>query len=142
MTFPSLRKRIPAQPVVSGAQVRILTGEFGNGSPFAGVAQVDPRASSAIYNYHEGDVFLPGTGNYVFESIYELPLVTIWGNAFLRRPNTFNPLQGPQVFAQSTLTPNGIGGVVPGDMELQGLLNPEEEAAPFQGDWVYDTAEK
>lgn len=141
-TFPSLRKRIPAQPVVSGAIVRIMQGVFGTGAPFTGIAQTDARPSTSIYNYHQGDVFLPGTRNFVFESIYELPLQTIWGNAFLRTPNTFNPIQGPQALVQPTLTANGIGGVVAGDMELQSLINPQDESAPFQGDWTYDTAEK
>lgn len=140
--LPSLRKRIPAQFVASGALVRIMTGVFGSGSPFAGVAQVDPNPSASIYNYHEGDLFTPGSQNYVFESIFELPLVTLWGSAFLRTPNTFNPLQPPQLFAQPNVFTNGIGGLQAGDIELQGLINPDLDTAPFNGDFTYDTVIK
>lgn len=140
--FASLRKRIPSEPVQSGAIVRIAEGDFGNGSPFAGIAQVNPFAISAIAVYHQGDIFLPGTQNYVYEPTQELPLVTIWGRGFIRNPNTFNPLQPPQVFSQPNLAPNGIGGIVAGDMELQALINPDGSVGPFTGDWAYDSAAK
>lgn len=142
MSFSILRKRIPSQPVQSGAVVRIMTGDFGTGSPFAGVAQVNPLQSSAIAMYHQGDVFLPGVQNFVYEPTQELPLITIWGRGFIRNPNTFNPIQPPQVFSQPTLSPNGIGGIVAGDMELQSLINPDGTVGPFTGDWSYDAAAK
>jgi len=141
MSFSLLRKRQPSEPVASGAIVRIAQGDFGNGSPWAGLAAVDPRASAAIYNYHEGDLFTPGSGNYVFEPIFELPLITVWGRAFLRMPRVFNPIQPPQVWVQSTVNPNGIGGIVAGDMELQGLINPDGTLAPSAG-FDYDGYDK
>jgi hypothetical protein len=142
MSFWPLRKRVPSEPVQSGAIVRIMMGDFGTGAPFAGVAQVLPLQSSAVAMYHQGDVFLPGTQNYVYEPTQELPLNTIWGRGFIRNPNTFNPIQPPQVFTQPNLAPNGIGGLVAGDMELQALINPTGEVGPFAGDWAYDSGLK
>jgi hypothetical protein len=135
MSFWQTRKRAPSE-TVTGAQIRIVQGAFGSGSPTPGLVEVDPRASAGIYNYHEGDVFLPGTGNWVFESIFELPLITLWGMAFLRKPNTFNPIQPPQVWAQPNVVNNGIGGLQAGTVDLEGLINPEGEAAPFTGDFA------
>lgn len=147
ITLPFLRKRVASEPVitadlsaahgstgvrtppnndappkqVSGVQ-RVLGGLFGASNPtsYTSSAEVDPRAN-AVYYYHEGDVFTPGTGNYVFDYPYEFPLQTIWGNAFLRKPNTFNPLQLPQIYSNPTIVINGIGGLVAGQFALQGL---------------------
>jgi hypothetical protein len=141
-SYPSQRKRVAAQPVASGAIIRIMTGLFGSGSPIAGLSEVDPRPSASIYQYHEGDLFTPGSQNFVFESIFELPIQTIWGNAFLRRANTFNPIQPPQVFSQPNVMTNGIGGIVAGDIEFQNLINPDGDSAPFSGDFTYDTSPK
>jgi hypothetical protein len=133
-TLPELRTRIPSEGVTGGI-VRIITGLFGTGDT-RGVAQVNPNASTPIYRYHEGDVFLPGTGNWVFEPGFELPMQTIWGNAFLRKPNTFNPLQVPQLYSNPTVVNNGLGGLQAGIMQLEPLINPEGEAAPFVGDFA------
>lgn len=140
MSFWGTRKRIASQDVVSGANIRIAMGEWGTGSPLAALTEVDPNSHS-IYRYHQGDLFAPGSQNWVFEPIFELPLQTIWGIAFLRTPNTFNPIQPPQVYAQQTLSPNGIGGVVAGEYELTNLLNPDGEQPP-PTDWAYDTSIK
>ncbi len=136
----TLRKRTPSEPFATGAQIRILMGEFGSGDPISGIAEVDAR--NALYRYHEGDLFTPGAGNFVFEPGYELPLVTVWGKGFIRNPNVFNPLQNPQVWSQPNVNNNGIGGLIAGDMELQGLLNPENEGSPFSGDFTYTPGDK
>lgn len=141
-SFPSQRPRVAAQPVASGAIIRIMTGLFGTGSPIAGLSEVDPRPSANIYQYHEGDLFTPGAGNFVFESIFELPIQTIWGNAFLRKANTFNPIQPPQVYSHPNVVSNGIGGLQAGDIELQNLINPNGASAPFSGDFTYDLSPK
>ena len=104
---------------VSGANIRIAMGEFGEGVPI--LMPVDPRVSG-LYFYHEGDLFSPGTGNWVFEPTTELPLVTVWGRGFLRKPNTFNPVQPPQVMARPTLRQSGIGGLQAGGVALEPLL--------------------
>lgn len=119
-SFPSTRKRIPSE-TVSGGNVRILAGEFGIGTPISADQMVGGTYDASIYSYHEGDLFTPGTGNFVFEPNFELPLITIWGKAFLRTPNTFNPLQNPQIFSQPNVQPNGIGGLQAGTFELQPL---------------------
>lgn len=120
-THPATRQRMISE-TISGANARIAGGLFGQGSPYYDFNDVDPRSSApGLYFYHEGDLFTPGTGNFVFEPWFELPLVTIWGNAFLRRPNTFSPFQQPQSWAQPNVVNNGIGGLQAGDMELQPL---------------------
>jgi hypothetical protein len=120
--LPAARARIPSE-TISGANIRIAAGEFGAGDPRYGFAQVDPRASApGLYYYHEGDLFAPGTGNWVFETTHELPLVTIWGKAFLRRPNTFSVIQHPQVMANPTVRSGGLGGLQAGTIELEPLL--------------------
>lgn len=118
-----LRKRHASEPV-SGANTRIRYGTFGNTDPVADLVTVDPNAVAGIYNYHEGALFTPGAGNYVFEPNFELPLQTIWGFGFIRTPNTFNPLQPPQVISQAHVLSNGIGGLQAGELLLQPLIDP------------------
>jgi len=120
-SFPSLRPRIQSE-IVAGGNTEIRHGSFGSGSPENPYAFVNPFGSAGIYSYHEGDIFLPGAQNFVFEPNFELPLVAVWGNAFLRTPNTFKPLQPPQIFANPTLVTNGIGGLQAGSIELEPLL--------------------
>lgn len=113
------------------------TGEFGNPNPvMAEVAQTMARPSASLYSYHAGDIFLPGADRWVFEPNFELPLVTIWGNAFIRNPNTFSPIQPPQVWSHPNVMNNGIGGLQAGELSLEPLINPEGIAAPFQGDFA------
>lgn len=148
MSFPFLRKRIPSQPVITadlsaahgttgvlpppapttpvnraGALSRILAGAFGTAEPASSSSsfQVRTPGKEALYHYHEGDIFTPGTGNYVFEYPFEFPLQTIWGIGFLRQPNTFPPVQPPQVIANPNVFTNGIGGLIAGQYALQPL---------------------
>lgn len=123
-SFPALRKRQPSEPVdtLAGGNIEIRHGSFGSGSPESPYAFVNPYAAASIYSYHEGDIFLPGAQNFVFEPNFELPIVAIWGNAFLRTPNTFKPLQPPQIYANPTVRHNGIGGLQAGTVELEPLL--------------------
>lgn len=142
MSAPALRKRTASEPVVTAYQFqtpqtppnnsapassvsgirRVLAGLFGsaNSAAMTSSAEVDPR-NNALYAYHEGDVFTPGTGNYVFVYPFEFPLQTIWGGAFLRRANTFNPEQPPQIYSQPNIVINGIGGLVAGQFATQPL---------------------
>jgi len=121
-TLPSLRPRVASEQI-SGANIRILMGEFGVGSPVGNMsAYVNPDGYPGLYFYHEGDLFTPGAQNWVFEPTTELPVVTIWGNAFLRRPNTFNPVQPPQVWSGPNVQNSGIGGLQAGTIELEPLL--------------------
>jgi hypothetical protein len=79
----------------------------------------------ALYHFHEGDIFFPGAPLYVYEPRFErTPLQGIWGNAFLRVPNTFNPVQPPQVMSVPRVKPNGIGGLQAGTFALEPLEEP------------------
>lgn len=120
MSFPLLRKRKSSEQM-TGANVQIRLGAFGIGSPAYAFADVNPTGASSLYSYHEGALFTPGTGNFVFEPNFELPLHTIWGRGFIRNPNTFPVLQHPQVYANPTVTPNGIGGLQAGTIDLTPL---------------------
>src|SRR5580698_8394545 len=103
-----LRPRMPSEQI-SGGMASIVAGIFGTGAAqFPGIEVQGQFAEQGLYNYHEGDLFSPGAGNWVFEPNFELPLVTIWGNAFLRKPNTFKVLQPPQVWSNPTVVQNGI----------------------------------
>jgi hypothetical protein len=128
-TFTSQRKRYPSETVAPGL-MRIMQGVFGVGSPstqLSSPAEVGGNAAKGIYHYHEGDIFEPGTGNWVFEPAYETPLMTIWGHAFLRQPNTFKPLQPPQIYSNPNVVVSGIGGLVAGTMAFQPLIDPVAE---------------
>jgi len=146
-TFPALRKRTPQTNVVdpatatlhpqalpapppttkfsaSGAMSLLKAGLFG--VPHSAQLQqapisLAPGHGASVYAYHEGDLFFPGTQNYVFDYPWELPYSTVWGHGFLRTPNTFNPLQPPQLFSQPNVMINGIGGLIAGQMALQPL---------------------
>lgn len=149
MSLPQLRKRVGAQPVIaadlsaahgnvgvqpgpssariktakSSALARIMNGLFGSAYPADNSsAQVATRPTKTyLYGFHEGDLFTPGTQNYVFEYPFEYPLQTIWGNAFLRRANTFDPEQPPQVYSNPNVQINGLGGLQAGTIVLAPL---------------------
>lgn len=130
-THPANRTRMVSE-VISGAQGRIFAGEFGVGAPNFDLYDVDPRSQApGIYFYHEGDLFTPGAGNYVYESWFELPLQTVWGKGFLRTPNVFNPIQAVQVFSQPNVVNNGIGGLQSGQLELEPLQYTHDSSQSF-----------
>jgi hypothetical protein len=119
MPRPSLRQRQPSQTIAGGnLWFAALSPQ---GSPISADQLVGGLGSSPLYNYHEGDLFTPGTGNFVFEINLELPLVTIWGNAFLRTPNVFNPYQPPPIIMQNNVTQGGLGGLQAGGIQFEPL---------------------
>lgn len=125
---------MPFRDVVVGGLRRIQQGVFGIGDPHDNLSSPhavigDTKKEGGHYAFHEGDLFTPGTGNWVFEPAYETPLSTIWGMGFLRVPNTFNPIQPQIVYTQPKVVVNGIGGQIAGQMALQPLL----VDAPEQG---------
>jgi hypothetical protein len=101
------------------------------GSPFSDIMAVAQpaggagRGPAAVARYFEGDIFTNGALHMVYESAFErTPLQTIWGNAFLRTPNTFNPLH-PPIANYANVVTNGIGGWITGQMALQPLESEE-----------------
>lgn len=126
------RKRIASEQM-TGANMRIRMGVFGTGNPLADLQEVNPFDVASIYAYHEGDLFTPGAQNFVFEPQFELPLQTIWGFAFIRNPNTFSPLQHPQVWSPPNVQNNGIGGLEAGYLQFQPLLEPSPNLSEFGG---------
>lgn len=121
-SHPALRKRIPSQSVATGGLRDILRGVFGIGSPAAQLSSPSQvLAPRGFYHLHEGDLFQPGTQNWVLDPSLETPLQTNWGRGFLRTPNVFNPLQPPQVYSHANIKTNGLGGQIAGNIVLQPL---------------------
>ena len=123
LTPPVNRDAVPQRYSVFTS---VFEGLFGRGKNSPDLqrdaAAVAAARKNDFYQYHIGDLFTPGTQNFVFEPTTELtPLTTIWGNAFLRRPNTFKATQPPQVYADYNKFLNGIGGLQAGQFALQPL---------------------
>jgi hypothetical protein len=121
-----LPAKTPAERnVLSGAMSRILAGLFGPSDPKANSSAEVVQPKKSLFQFHEGDLFTPGTGNYALDPFQELPLQTIWGHAFLRKPDPWHPI-GPVPVAfvppgTSYVRINGIGGLVAGQMAMQPL---------------------
>jgi hypothetical protein len=130
MSFAALRKRHISEVVVGGLS-RIGYALFSSKGQLSSSQMVigETHKEGGVYAFHEGDLFTPGTGNWVMDASYETPVNTVWGHAFLRTPNTFNPLQHPQVMAQPTVSLQGVGGLIAGQM----IMQPLREPAPEQG---------
>lgn len=132
-TNPGTRKRWPTERVAGGIR-SILYGVFGAGQPTARTSSPsqiggDTRQEGGYYHMHEGDIFEPGTGNWVFDPFQETPIQPIWGHAFLANPNFMHPTQPPQIYSDPTVKPTGIGGLVAGQFAFPVLI----DQAPEQG---------
>ena len=135
MTFPFLRKRTPANGSAhpqsgTGGINRILTGAFGVGAPVPSVVYGLTTPQTGFY--HEGDLFNPGTGNYVFEPAHELPMKGIVGQGGTHQGVKYPDGRWP-VFAASApivsyplATQAGYGGLQAGAIVQQPLLDGED----------------
>jgi len=120
--MPFFRSKL--HQTVTGANVRIRLGLFGNGTPAAAASfEVNPTSITPLYSYAQGDLFTPGAMNFVFEPNFELPLQTVWGFGFIRNPNTFSVRQPTQAFSNPVLSYNGLGGQMAGQMATQPLMS-------------------
>lgn len=130
-TNPLCRPRHPSQLMITvGGLMRVAAGAFGLGNPRYGLAMQEVGSArdreGGPYNFFEGDLFTPGTGNWVMDPSHETPLFTDWGRAFLRRPNSIMAFQEPQVFANQMAPLFGIGGQIPGQLITQPLSMNQE----------------
>lgn len=121
-----------AKPTTFNVFKSVFAGLFGGANPNLdiardqqSVAQGQPfKKRQPFYQYHMGDLFTPGTQNFVFEPTTELtPLTTIWGNAFLSKPNAWPVTQPSQQWAPYNKYVNGIGGLIAGQYALQPLAS-------------------
>lgn len=113
-----LRKRLnPHAPNATGAISRIHHGVFGAGAPQLPFVE----GNGAPFRYHEGDLFTPGAQNYVFESLFEDPILCIWGNGYLVPSMRFDPRQNPPQVFQPNIVKNGMGGLFAGQINTQPL---------------------
>jgi hypothetical protein len=137
-TNPDSRRRyVSEQAVTPGIGLtiaglgRIIQGVFGTGSPGPGLASqnvtLDAAKTGGPFTLHEGDVFLPGTGNWALDPSYDGPLQTVWGHGFLRTPNTFRVRPGaPQVQTYAASALFGVGGQIAGQFINQPLSDNQE----------------
>lgn len=127
LTSPPVPNGGPATGLLSDFIGRIAQGFFGaKPQPAAQLSsQVPLSPKDSLYQFHEGDVFTPGAQNYAFDAFQELPLETVWGHGFLRRPNSFRPVpETPIAFippGTAYVRINGVGGLIPGQMATQPL---------------------
>ena len=125
-TNPNQRRRFSFGVIPGLADIAM--GIWGVGSPQAGLAMqnVGQVASkqTGVYQYHQGDLFTPGTGNWAFEPSHDGPVQPIWGAAFLRQPNTFNPIQHPQQYTYAAASVYGLSGQIAGQIITQPLSEP------------------
>jgi len=112
---------------------RLLQG-LGGPTPYV-FLDVDPRSiAPVLYAYHEGDLFTPGTGNFVFEHQLEFPVTDLDGggsgaimgisyrmNAWPVWPTTSPVVMDPMI------TRAGYGGLQAGAFIAQPLLDPDSE---------------
>jgi len=123
----TVQKQAPAPPAVSkiGGLLRILQGAFGIGAPTARSSdpnEVQNSRPGPLYAMHEGDIFEPGTGNWVLDPPFDGPLNPVWGNG-VSYPYVWMIEQQP-VAAVNTVVTNGLGGQVAGQIALQPLIEP------------------
>lgn len=111
-------------PTQVGGLLRILQGVFGLGAPLSrssDPAQVVNQKPGPLYHMHEGDIFEPGTGNWVLDPAFDGPLMTVWGNGD-SYPNVMHVTDTPVAIALPTYLTNGLGGPVAGQIALQPLV--------------------
>jgi hypothetical protein len=135
MTFPGLRKRTAAdgsphpESGIGGIN-RILAGAFGIGSPVP--TRVFGLQTPSTGFFHEGDLFTPGTGNYVFEPAFELPIKGIVGQGGARQGVKYPDGRWPIFAAVAPIvsyplaTTQGYGGLQAGALVQQPLLDGED----------------
>lgn len=126
-THPSLRKRYPSTNVIVGGLSQIIAGIFGTGSPTPGLVEQASVVTRGFYHFHQGDLFLPGTGNYVLDPSHETPLQTVWGHGFLiQQPNYVGPYGPPPLISHPAGPVVGVGGPIAGQIIFQPLTVRQE----------------
>jgi hypothetical protein len=97
---------------------RIFQGVFGIGSPTSRSSdpnEVENAKPGPLYHMHEGDIFEPGTGNWVLDPAFDGPLMCVWGHGD-SYPKVWSVTDQPVVIALPTYLTNGIGGTIVGQI--------------------------
>lgn len=79
---------------------------------------------SQLYNYHIGPRFDPGAQAEVFNPLFTLPVIFIRGAG--RIAGSLRVTQHPAVWFTQQSGINGLGGVVPGQIIFQPLIDPSQ----------------
>lgn len=126
-THPATRTRTASEKIAGGLTL-ITNCLFGCGSPISGDEFI--RDTDVFYNLHQGDLFTPGTGNWVLDPSLETPLQINSGHGFTFANSPTPVYQPPQVYADPNALSNGQRGIISGQVLLQPLL-PQNPAKPF-----------
>lgn len=104
-----------------------MAGAFGTGHPVPSVVFGQQITQTGFF--HEGDLFDPGTGNYVFEPAHELPLKGIVGqggtNQGVKYPDGRWPIfaAAAPIVSLPLATTQGLGGLQAGQFVQPELLD-------------------
>ena len=103
LTNPYTRRRFRASHVMMAAPV---PGRGRIAPPAPGPSLSYQVAPAPFYTYTPGDLFDPGTMNWVYMPAYETPLNTTWGHGFalLHQPKPSHIIGPVQTYAQPTVT--------------------------------------
>ena len=77
-----------------------------------------------LYQYHLGPRFDPGAMAEVFNPLFQLPTIVYRGAG--RVAGALMVTQHPQVWFTRQSGINGLGGVVPGQIQFQPLIDPSQ----------------
>lgn len=137
MSFPALRKR-------HGGNVGLE--QFWNSPNDESLLVGHPQlpviiSSGSPYNWHEGDLFTPLTGNFVFDPLWELPTTNYFGGGagvggWWHMPNVFSPRQFAPVLGLTSdrgfvvnVPYTGVNGLIAGQFAREPLTGADGEFA-------------
>lgn len=131
LTNPGTRKRYNNNPppIQGGVQrvtpglSQITGGIWGTPDPLQADVIEQMSAVMGVYQYHQGDIFLPGPAAFALDPSHDTPLTTVWGHAFLVRANAFRPFSAAGFIGQTLPVQPlvGVGGPISGQMAFQPL---------------------
>lgn len=96
-THPQDRPRFSPEAILGARQVPlVVTGQdlYATMAAYTPPASPAPPTANGFYSYHQGDFFTPGAPGWVLDQRYETPLMCMWGNGTLLRPNRGIPPYG------------------------------------------------
>lgn len=114
----ALRPRVPGVQVIDVPGI-VRQGHIPVSISDTSTAEVRPVG---YYQFHLGDVFTPGTGNWIPDPAHDTQLFTIWGHGSLRA-QSFEPV--PPGVAQALLSApyDSIRGTIIQGLSLEHLQN-------------------
>lgn len=81
-----------------------------------------------LYQFHKGEIILPGAEAYVFQQPQTLPIVLLRGAG--SHAGQMQVLAGPQIYANLAIPVSSLGGIQHGQMAMQPLIDPSNLVTP------------